>query len=89
MHFVILRNLRNSILAKKMGWRYLAFAQFFLRPIINSTKKASECKVHLIVSDIFPEQAAAIGLMGRGFLYIIPKAVTNFPSPSSNSVGFI
>jgi hypothetical protein len=29
MPFVILRNLRNSILAKKIGWRYLAFAQFF------------------------------------------------------------
>ena len=29
MLFIILRNLRNSILAKKMEWRYLAFAQFF------------------------------------------------------------
>jgi glycosyltransferase involved in cell wall biosynthesis len=88
MPFAMLRNLRNSPLSKEK-WDGVIWhsPSIFLGPIANSLKKASECKGYLIVRDIFPEWAADIGLMGRGFPYMIFKLVANYQYSVADVIG--
>lgn len=88
MPFAMLRNLRKSPLAQERLDGVVWYTpSIFLGPIANALKKASGCKGYLIIRDIFPEWAADIGLMGRGFPYKFFKAVANYQYSVADVIG--
>ena len=88
MPFAMLRNLRNSPLAKQRWDGVVWYApSIFHGPLASALKKSSHCKGYLIIRDIFPEWAADMGLMGRGLPYRVFKAVANYQYSVADTIG--
>lgn len=88
MPFAMLRNYRASPLA---GRRFDGIVWYsptiFLGPIVKALKRESRCPTYLIIRDIFPEWAADMGLMGRGGVYRLLKAVADFQYSLADTIG--
>lgn len=88
MPFLMLRNFRASPAAAR---RFDAIAWYsptiFLGPIVKALKREHGCPAYLIIRDIFPEWAADMGLMRRGLLYRLFKAVADFQYSVADIIG--
>lgn len=70
MPYAMRRNLRKSPLAREQWDGVIWYSpSIFHAPMVSSLKQQSLCKAYLIIRDIFPEWAADIGLMRRGYVY--------------------
>ncbi len=88
MPFAMLRNLRNSPLAKERWNGVVWYApSIFHGPLASALKKASACKGYLIIRDIFPEWAVDMGLMGRGLPYKLFRAVAKYQYSVADVIG--
>lgn len=88
MPFAMLRNLRNSPLAKERWDGVVWYApSIFHGPFANALKRANACKGYLIIRDIFPEWSVDMGLMGRGLPYRFFKAVANYQYSVADVIG--
>ena len=88
MPFAMLRNLHKSPLAKERWNGVVWYApSIFHGPLANALKKSSDCKGYMIIRDIFPEWAADMGLMSRGFPYKIFRAVANYQYSVADVIG--
>lgn len=70
-----------------MGWRGMVFSNDFSGADGECAKRASACRSYLIIRDIFPEWAADMGLMGRGFPYRVFKAIANYRYSVADVIG--
>ena len=88
MPFIMLRNLRKSPFAD-IRWDGVVWYSptIFLGPLANALKKAGSCRSYLIIRDIFPEWAADMGLMGRGFPYLFFKVIARFQYSVADVIG--
>lgn len=88
MPFAMLRNLRKSPLAQEK-WDGVAWYSptIFLGPIVSALKRTNSCRSYLIIRDIFPEWAADMGLMSRGFIYRVFKAIANYQYSVADVIG--
>lgn len=70
-------------------WEGIVFysPSIFLAPLADYIKRKSFCKCYLIIRDIFPEWAADVGLIGRGFPYIFFKIVANYQYSVADIIG--
>jgi len=59
----------------------------FFGPLIWFMKKTSGCRTYLILRDIFPEWAVDLGLIRRGLVFWIFKAVANFQYIVADTIG--
>jgi len=88
MPFMMLHNLRKTLLAAERWDGIILYSpSIFLGPLANSLKKASGCKVYLIVRDIFPEWAVDMELMSRGLPYLLFDAVARYQYSVADIIG--
>lgn len=89
MPFAMLRNLRKSPLAS-VRWDGVVWysPSIFLGPMAKALKCASGCGGYLILRDIFPEWAADIGKMRRGWpLYWFFKRIEQYQYAVADTIG--
>jgi len=88
MPFAMLRNLRNSPLAKER-WDGIVWysPSIFHGPLVSSLRKSSRCRSYLIIRDIFPEWAIDIGLMGRSLPYYFFYAIARYQYSLADVIG--
>jgi glycosyltransferase involved in cell wall biosynthesis len=74
--FAILRNVRKSPF-RSAKWDLLAWYSppIFFGPLIWALRRASGARTYLILRDIFPEWAVDLGLVRRGPVYVVFKAI--------------
>jgi len=88
MPFLMLRNFRASPAAARRFDAVLWYSPtIFLGPIVKALKREHGCPAYLIIRDIFPEWAADMGLMRRGLLYRLFKAVADFQYKVADIIG--
>lgn len=74
--FAMLRNLRRSPF-RSAQWDVLTWYSppIFFGPLIWALRRASGARTYLILRDIFPEWAVDLGLVRRGPVYLVFKAI--------------
>jgi glycosyltransferase involved in cell wall biosynthesis len=74
--FALLRNLRKSPF-HSAKWDLLVWYSppIFFGPLIWALQRASGARTYLILRDIFPEWAVDLGLVRRGPVYLVFKAI--------------
>jgi glycosyltransferase involved in cell wall biosynthesis len=88
MPFAMWRQFRKSPLRHKRWDGVLWYSpSIFHGPFINSLKIKSNSKAYLIIRDIFPEWAADIGLMGRGLMFHLFKAIAYYQYSVADIIG--
>jgi glycosyltransferase involved in cell wall biosynthesis len=89
MPFVMRRNLAKSPLANVKWDGVVWYApSIFHGPLANALKKASQCKGYLIIRDIFPQWAADMGLMKKGWLpFRFFDAVARYQYSVADTIG--
>jgi glycosyltransferase involved in cell wall biosynthesis len=86
--FAMLRNLRKSPL-RSTKWDLIVWYSppIFFGPLISALRRASGARTYLIPRDIFPEWAVDLGLIKRGPVYFLFKAVAAFQYAVADSIG--
>ncbi|CAM8354234.1 glycosyltransferase family 4 protein [Candidatus Methylopumilus planktonicus] len=88
MPYFMLYNLRKSPFEQEL-WDGIVWysPSIFFGFFVKALKKSSNCKAYLIIRDIFPEWAADIGIIGRGFAYRFFKSVANYQYSVADIIG--
>jgi glycosyltransferase involved in cell wall biosynthesis len=86
--FAMLRNLRKSPF-RSAEWDLLAWYSppIFFGPLIWALRRASGARTYLILRDIFPEWAVDLGLVRRGPIYLMFKAIAAIQYAVSEVIG--
>jgi glycosyltransferase involved in cell wall biosynthesis len=88
MPFSMRWNLNKSTVSNDQWDGVVWYApSIFHGPFAKALKKKCNCKGYLIIRDIFPEWAADIGLMGRGFPYRFFDAVARYQYSVADIIG--
>lgn len=74
--FAMFRNIRRSAFASAK-WDVLVWYSppIFFGPLIAALRRKSQARTYLILRDIFPEWAVDLGLVRRGPVYLVFKAI--------------
>jgi glycosyltransferase involved in cell wall biosynthesis len=86
--FAMYRNLRKSPFAA-LKWDLLVWYSppIFFGPLIAAMHRRSNARRYLILRDIFPEWAVDLGLMRRGPVYFLFKAIAAFQYSLADVIG--
>jgi glycosyltransferase involved in cell wall biosynthesis len=84
----MLRNLRKSPL-RSTNWDLIVWYSppIFFGPLISALRRASGARTYLILRDIFPEWAVDLGIIKRGPVYFLFKAVAAFQYAVADGIG--
>jgi glycosyltransferase involved in cell wall biosynthesis len=84
----MLRNLRKSPL-QSTKWDLIVWYSppIFFGPLILALRRASGARTYLILRDIFPEWAVDLGIIKKGPVYFLFKAVAAFQYAVADSIG--
>jgi glycosyltransferase involved in cell wall biosynthesis len=86
--YVLLRALRASGLSRTRWDGVIWYApSIFLGPIVRILRQENRCRSYLILRDIFPEWAADMGVMRRGFAYWFFKLVERYQYSMADTIG--
>ncbi len=82
------RNLRRSPYAGAK-WDLLVWYSppIFFGPLISALRRKSKARTYLILRDIFPEWAVDLGLVRRGPVYLLFKAIAAFQYAVAEVIG--
>jgi len=86
--FAMYRNIRKSPLRREK-WDILAWYSppIFFGPLIWKLRRNSGARTYLILRDIFPEWAVDLGLVRKGPVYLVFKAIAAFQYAVSDVIG--
>ena len=86
--FAMLRSLRKSAF-RSAKWDLLVWYSppIFFGPLIWALRRSSGARTYLILRDIFPEWAVDIGLLRKGPVYLVFKAVAAFQYAMAEVIG--
>jgi glycosyltransferase involved in cell wall biosynthesis len=86
--FAMYRNLRRSPYANAK-WDLLVWYSppIFFGPLISALRWKSQARTYLILRDIFPEWAVDLGLLRRGPVYLLFKAIAAFQYAVAEVIG--
>jgi glycosyltransferase involved in cell wall biosynthesis len=86
--FAMLRNLRKSPL-RSTKWDIIVWYSppIFFGPLISALRRGSGAPTYLILRDIFPEWAVDLGIIKKGPVYFLFKAVAAFQYAVADSIG--
>ena len=86
--FAMLRNIRKSPL-RSAKWDLLAWYSppIFFGPLIWVLRRGSGARTYLILRDIFPEWAVDLGLVRRGPVYLVFKAIAALQYAVADVIG--
>jgi glycosyltransferase involved in cell wall biosynthesis len=86
--FAMLRNIRKSSF-RSAKWDLLVWYSppIFFGPLIWALRRSSGARTYLILRDIFPEWAADIGLLRKGPVYLVFKAIAAFQYAMAEVIG--
>lgn len=86
--FSMLRNVRRSPL-RSAKWDLLVWYSppIFFGPLIWALRRASGARTYLILRDIFPEWAVDLGLVRRGPVYLVFKAIAALQYAVADVIG--
>ncbi len=86
--FAMLRNLRKSPF-RSTKWDLIVWYSppIFFGPLIWALRRASGARTYLILRDIFPEWAVDLGIIRRGPVYFLFKAVAAFQYAVADTIG--
>jgi glycosyltransferase involved in cell wall biosynthesis len=86
--FAMLRNVRKSPF-RSAKWDIIVWYSppIFFGPLIWALRRASEARTYLILRDIFPEWAVDLGLVRRGPVYLLFKAIAAFQYAVAEVIG--
>jgi glycosyltransferase involved in cell wall biosynthesis len=86
--FAMLRNVRKSPF-RSANWDLIVWYSppIFFGPLIWALRRASGAPTYLILRDIFPEWAVDLGLIGKGPIYFLFKAVAAFQYAVADTIG--
>jgi glycosyltransferase involved in cell wall biosynthesis len=86
--FSMLRNVRKSPL-RSAKWDLLVWYSppIFFGPLIWALRRASGARTYLILRDIFPEWAVDLGLVRRGPVYLVFKAIAALQYAVADVIG--
>lgn len=88
MPFMMIRNFKSSPLADQKFEAIVWYSPtIFLGPIVRWLKRRSAGKSYLILRDIFPQWAADMGIISRGFIFGFLNAIANFQYRSADVIG--
>jgi glycosyltransferase involved in cell wall biosynthesis len=88
MPFFMRWNLRRSPFSNTVWQGVIWYSpSIFFAPLIRSLKRRGDCKSYLIIRDIFPEWAADMGLMTRGFAYRFFRLVAAQQYAAADTIG--
>lgn len=59
----------------------------FHGPLVQMLRRSRRCRSYLIIRDIFPEWAADMGLISRGLVFRVFKAIANFQYSVADIIG--
>jgi glycosyltransferase involved in cell wall biosynthesis len=82
------RGLRASPMASAQWDAVVWYSpSIFFGPLVTSLKHASGCRSYLILRDIFPDWAVDLGLLRRGLVYRMLKAVERRQHEAADVIG--
>jgi glycosyltransferase involved in cell wall biosynthesis len=86
--FAMLRNVRKSPF-RSAKWDLLVWYSppIFFGPLIWALRRTSGARTYLILRDIFPEWAVDLGLVRKGPVYLVFKAVAAFQYAVAGVIG--
>jgi glycosyltransferase involved in cell wall biosynthesis len=86
--FAMLFNIRRSPFASA-NWDLLVWYSppIFFGPLIAGLQRKSKARTYLILRDIFPEWAVDLGLVRRGPVYLVFKAIAAFQYSVAEVIG--
>jgi glycosyltransferase involved in cell wall biosynthesis len=86
--FAMYRNIRKSPL-QRAKWDIVAWYSppIFFGPLIWKLRRNSSARTYLILRDIFPEWAVDLGLVRKGPVYLVFKAIAAFQYAVSEVIG--
>lgn len=86
--FAMYRNLRKSPF-RRAKWDLVAWYSppIFFGPLIWKLRRDSKARTYLILRDIFPEWAVDLGLVRKGPVYLVFKAIVAFQYAVSEVIG--
>lgn len=86
--FAMLRNLRGSPL-RSAHWDLIVWYSppIFFGPLISALRRSSGARTYLILRDIFPEWAVDLGIIKRGPVYFLFKAIAAFQYAVADTIG--
>src|SRR3954462_1490842 len=86
--FAMYRNIRNSPL-RQANWDIISWYSppIFFGPLIWKLRRNSGARTYLILRDIFPEWAVDLGLVRKGPVYLVFKAIAALQYAVSEVIG--
>jgi glycosyltransferase involved in cell wall biosynthesis len=86
--FAMMRNVRKSPFGSAK-WDIIVWYSppIFFGPLIWALRRASAARTYLILRDIFPEWAADLGIIRKGPVYLLLKAVAAFQYAVADVIG--
>ena len=86
--FAMYRNIRNSPFRREK-WDIVTWYSppIFFGPLIWKLRRNSGARTYLILRDIFPEWAVDLGLVRKGLIYLVFKAIAAFQYAVSEVIG--
>ena len=86
--FAMLRGVRRSPM-RSAKWDVLVWYSppIFFGPLIWALRRASGARTYLILRDIFPEWAVDLGIIRKGPVYLLLKAVAAFQYAVADTIG--
>ena len=86
--FAMFRGIRRSAFASA-NWDLLVWYSppIFFGPLIAVLRRRSQARTYLILRDIFPEWAVDLGLVRRGPVYLVFKAIAAFQYSVAEVIG--
>lgn len=86
--FAMFRSIRRSAFASAK-WDLLVWYSppIFFGPLIAVLRRRSQARTYLILRDIFPEWAVDLGLVRRGAVYLVFKAIAAFQYSVAEVIG--
>jgi glycosyltransferase involved in cell wall biosynthesis len=86
--FAMLRNMRKSPFASTR-WDLIVWYSppIFFGPLIWALRRMSGGRTYLILRDIFPEWAVDLGLVRKGAVYLVLKAIAAFQYTVADVIG--
>lgn len=86
--FAMFRSIRRSAFASA-NWDLLVWYSppIFFGPLIAVLRRRSQARTYLILRDIFPEWAVDLGLVRRGPVYLVFKAIAAFQYSVAEVIG--
>lgn len=88
MPFAMMLNYRRCPLAGRQFDALIWYSPtIFLGPFVRSLKRSSNCPSYLIIRDIFPQWAADMGLLSRGFVFQFLDLIARYQYRSADVIG--